>query len=386
LPGGNTSADFDGYTLDKADGASQRKIGFPPGFRHAILKIMVDTDQASQTGLISRIHANDGDVQITRPHSSEHFDLEIHVRGSEVPIRCQTVFSANIIEFLVGRLGCAQLPEFIRRYDEQGVLAVLKKQVLSYFKPDEFEGKRLLDFGCGFGASTLGLARVLPETELVGVDLQSERTEIAEQISVLQELRNVRFLTSPAGDQLPADIGKFDFVMLSAVYEHLLPQERRTVMPMLWSVMKPGAAIFINQTPYRYFPYEHHSTGLWFINYMPDKLSHFTARKFSKRDASKYDRVIQTSPNWETHLRGGLRGGTEWEIVRNLTRGTPFRARILQPRPDCARDRADYWLAATSGRYRHLKKIFATFFRVTDRLFGTVPSLNVDVVIRKETQ
>jgi hypothetical protein len=77
------------------------------------------------------------------------------------------------------------------------------------------------------------------------------------------------------GDQLPAQIGQFDFVMLSAVYEHLLPGERTVVMPLLWSVMKEGAAIFINQTPYRYFPFEHHSTGLWLINYVPDGMAHW---------------------------------------------------------------------------------------------------------------
>jgi hypothetical protein len=83
----------------------------------------------------------------------------------------------------------------------------------------------------------------------------------------------VRFLVSPDANSLPPEIGTFDFVMLSAVYEHLLPEERRRVMPWIWSKLKPGGTLFINQTPYRYFPYEHHTTGLWFINYLPDKLS-----------------------------------------------------------------------------------------------------------------
>ena len=32
-------------------------------------------------------------------------------------------------------------------------------------------------------------------------------------------------------------------------------------MPLIWSKLKPGRTLFINQTPYRYFPYEHHTTA-----------------------------------------------------------------------------------------------------------------------------
>jgi hypothetical protein len=109
------------------------------------------------------------------------------------------------------------------------------------------------------------------------------------------------------------------------------------------------------------------------------------ARNFAKYDPSMHDPAINKSPNWETHLRGGIRGGTELSMVRDLTSGKKSEARILQPRPDCARDRADYWLVRTGGRYRSLKKGIAQFFRMMDKLLGTVPSMNVDVVIRKET-
>jgi 2-polyprenyl-3-methyl-5-hydroxy-6-metoxy-1,4-benzoquinol methylase len=289
-----------------------------------------------------------------------------------------------VIEFLVERIGCAHLANFIKRNDDNGVPGVPGVQLLSYLPPGEFNGKRLLDFGCGAGASTFGLAKLLPGTEILGIDLDSERIEIAQTIAALQGIENARFLRSPSGDQLPDGIGQFDFVMLSAVYEHLLPRERRIVMPLIWSVMKEGAAIFINQTPYRYFPFEHHSTGLWFINYVPNTLAHFMARRFARNDATRYDPTIQKSRHWETHLRGGLRGATEWEIIHNLTAGKKSEVRIMQPRTECARDRADYWLLRTGKtRHRSLKRVIACIFRITDKLFGTVPSMNVDVVIRK---
>jgi len=325
------------------------------------------------------------EVRIIRQDQDGRLRLEIQSPNSGAPQCCDTEFSLPVIEYLVGRIGCSHLADVIHRFEDKGVPATLKSQLFSFFAPEQFRGKRLLDFGCGRGASTFGIAKLLPDTEVVGIDLVPDSIEIAQNIAARQGVGNVRFLCSPSGDQVPAGIGQFDYVMLCAVYEHLLPRERQTLMPLLWSVMKEGAAIFINQTPYRFFPFEHHSTGLWFINYMPDGMAHFVARHFSKDDPSKYSRAIQKSPVWEDHLRGGIRGATEWEIIRNLTRGSNSKARILQPRSECARDRADYWFRKTGqSRFRLLKKGMASAFRITDKFLGTLPSINVDVVIQKQ--
>lgn len=243
--------------------------------------------------------------------------------------------------------------------------------------PSAFAGKRLLDFGCGSGASTFWTAELLPDTELVGVELNPGGVDRARQILAVSKLLNVKFFLSPDPNNLPPEIGKFDFIMLSAVYEHLLPEERRRVMPLLWSALKDDGVLFINQTPHRYFPYEHHSTGLWFINYLPDRLTHFLARKFSKKDPG-----INHSLDWNIHLRGGIRGGTEAEILRNLRLDGSGKPTIIQPN---SQDRADYWLSCTNReRHLRLKRLVAALFRLTDKYLGTVPSINVDVVIRKD--
>lgn len=220
---------------------------------------------------------------------------------------------------------------------------------------------------------------MLPQTEIVGAELDAKRIEIADSINRHLALPNLAFRCSPSGDRLPDGIGMFDFVMLSAVYEHLLPPERKTIMPLLWSVLKPGGVLFLNQTPYRYSPLEAHSTGLWFINYLPDRVTHWTVRHFAGRNPN-----INQSKDWNVHLRGGLRGGTEGEIVRNLTRGDTSSARILQPHENGLKDRADFWLACTNHRrYRRLKQGIATFFRLTDSMLGTIPAINLEVAIQK---
>jgi 2-polyprenyl-3-methyl-5-hydroxy-6-metoxy-1,4-benzoquinol methylase len=274
----------------------------------------------------------------------------------------------------------AWICDIVARHEEgDSVAGVLKRQLLSYSQPNDFVGKRVLDFGCGDGASTMALARMLPDTEIVGVELDPQRVEVANRIKDCRATQNVRFLCSPSGSQLPFGIGSFDFIMLSAVYEHLLPRERCLVMPLLWSVMKPGARLFINQTPYRYSPLEAHSTGLWFVNYMPDRLAHSFVRHFAGRNQQ-----INKHKDWNVHLRGGLRGGTEKEIVHNLTGGKPRSARVLQPKFNGVKDRAGLWLSGTSPkRFRRVKQLIASGFRLSDRLLGTIPSLNLEVVVER---
>jgi 2-polyprenyl-3-methyl-5-hydroxy-6-metoxy-1,4-benzoquinol methylase len=166
--------------------------------------------------------------------------------------------------------------------------------------------------------------------------------------------------------------------MLSAVYEHLLPKERRALMPMLWSALKPGGTILINQTPCRWFPFEHHTTGLWGINYLPDFLACYVARHFS-RESPETNRSL----DWNGLLRHGVRGGTEREMLRNLCRGSDEKGMILQPTQGGFRDRAALWLSAASRRHAGVKKLIAGVFRASDRLTGMVPASHVEVAIQK---
>lgn len=328
-----------------------------------------------------QIVKDEGVIEI-RPKADAGYEIELLPHRSDLYIprkKCQTTFSLEMIHYWLERTGFAWFCERLSRHEDQTtIIAILKRQLFAYFSPEEFVGKKMLDFGSGSGASTLSIANMLPQTEIVGIELEAERIEIANRMKDYRGAQNVRFECSPAGDQLPANTQDFDFVMLSAVYEHLLPNERKTLMPLLWSAMKPGGAMFINQTPYRYFPCEAHSTGLWFINYMPDAMTHWTVQHFAGRNPEN------RSEDWAVHLRGGIRGGTEKEIIRNLTSGDLKSARILQPRQNGLRDRADLWLSGTSQqRYRGLKKSIAQAFRLTDHVFGTIPGVNVEVVIQK---
>lgn len=320
-----------------------------------------------------------GSVEVLRlTNGRSKVTLKPNDRDAFIPrASCETSLPLDVIQAFLNK-SFAWLCDYLARYDDpKEVDGIIRDQLFAYLNESDFRGKRVLDFGCGFGASTLCLGRMLPDTEVVGVELDAKNVELARRVLEVSGLSNVKFLVSPNANSLPSALGTFDFVMLSAVYEHLLPDERRRVIPLIWSSMNYGGVFFINQTPYRYFPFEHHSTGLWFINYLPDSVSLFIARRFSKINPE-----TNSSTDWTDHLRGGIRGGTEAEVLKNLRLSGSGRPTVIQPR---LLDRATYWLSHTNpDRHRPLKKSVAAVFRLTDRFLGTIPSMNLEVAIRKD--
>ncbi len=84
---------------------------------------------------------------------------------------------------------------------------------------------------------------------------------------------------------------------------------------------------------------------------------------------------------WPQLLRRGIRGGTEWEVLRQIRRAGG-RAELKQPNLPLG-SRAEYWYQATSPRLRWAKRLLAQIFRATDAIAGTIPVPHLDMVVRK---
>jgi 2-polyprenyl-3-methyl-5-hydroxy-6-metoxy-1,4-benzoquinol methylase len=299
-------------------------------------------------------------------------------RGA-APASCETSYPVELIRTILEVKGVAWVcDEISRDQDPESIQRFFENDFLPYVGPADFEGKRILDFGCGSGSSTMVLARMFPGSEIVGVELSPEYLRIAEERLRFYGYDNVRFLRSPAGTAMPDGLGQFDFVVMSAVYEHLLPDERRTVMPQLWAHLKIGGCLLLNQTPHRFFPFESHTTGLPLINYLPDRLAHFAARRFSPRELG--------TESWESLLRKGIRGATEREILASFGSATrDSLPALLAPRQPRHRDRVDVWYAALSPRHRVLKAACREVLRVIERVLGTTWVVNLSLAIGKGT-
>jgi SAM-dependent methyltransferase len=284
-------------------------------------------------------------------------------------LSCHTRYPLDLIKAILQVKGPAWLcDEIARDEDPEYVQSDLMVSLLSYVGKSDFDGKLIMDFGCGSGASTVIIARTFPGCRVLGVELDEKLLAIARLRMQHYRLRNVEFLRSPAPDQLPKEASELDFVLLSAVWEHLLPSERPVLLLKMWESLRPSGVLFINQTPDARFPIETHTTLLPLLNYLPDRWALWYARKFAK--------TVPPDASWEVLLRMGVRGGTPGEIV-NMLRKSPSPPLTLRPNADGVKRQSDiYYRSARkrlSQRYHGWKRFFIL------RAVGLAPALGVPI-------
>jgi predicted O-methyltransferase YrrM len=282
----------------------------------------------------------------------------ISVRGE-----CVTAYPVDLITRILEVKSAAYLgDELAREEDPNYVARFLRYALLGYLPEEAFQGARILDFGSGSGASTVILARMFPEAEIVAVELEPDFIDIAKRRAEHYGLSNLVFLQSPGPEVLPDDLGTFMFINLGAVYEHLLPAERPRLLTQLWSRLSVGGVIFVNQLPHRFYPIEAHTTGLPLLNYLPDRMAAAAARRFSAR--------IAPDTSWAEMLRNGVRGGTARSVKRDLERGGG-RAQMLTPTRMGLEGHADLWFQDSSeGRPHPAKQVMRVAFKGIERVTG----------------
>jgi hypothetical protein len=221
---------------------------------------------------------------------------------------------------------------------------------------------------------------MFPSSQIVGVELDDGLLSVARMRIAHYGATNAQVLLSPSGKELPCDIGTFDYVILSAVFEHLLPVERLTVFPLLWSVLRPGGILFLDQTPNRYFPVEIHTTGgIPLLNYLPDRLALSIARRLSQR--------LSPNESWESLLRKGIRGATEGEILQIIKQHCAGKPTLLEPTRLGLQDRIDLWYTSTTydrgWQGRAIRSIAAWYMRVLRRITGITLTPHIALALQK---
>ena len=264
--------------------------------------------------------------------------------------------------------------EIRRDIDPTYLKRELQYSILSYIEPSKFDGKYLLDFGCGTGSSSINLSRLLNNTKIIGIDNDETLINLAKKKLTHYGYNNLKFFNS--NQFLNNDSNKYDFILLSAVHEHLTKKERITLMPLLWKKLKSNGIIFVNQTPYRWSLFENHTSNLPFINYMSDSIAFKYAKRFSRR--------VRKNETWHELLKRGIRGSTVDEIISqlNLDNNGNYSTSLLKPKNYKINDMADLWLKL-SDHYKTnpFKRLFWLINKVSQKIFGLqyLPYINIAV-------
>lgn len=181
-------------------------------------------------------------------------------------------------------------------------------------------GKRVLEIGCGTGSSTLPVA--WRAESVTACDLGGPSLEAARERARLLGVGNITFRAlSPDWAQSPqglaafqADVGEADVVLLIALLEHLLPEERLGVLRTVWRLLRPGGIMVVYETPNRLCSFDWHSFQLPFFDSLPDAL----ALEYAQKTPRAHFRVGEHHPVESLYRIGRGVGFHEFELAIGL--------------------------------------------------------------------
>jgi 2-polyprenyl-3-methyl-5-hydroxy-6-metoxy-1,4-benzoquinol methylase len=178
-------------------------------------------------------------------------------------------------------------------------------------------GKRVLDFGCGTGASTAALARLAGC--LAAFDISPESVEIAKQRLLEHGLGDrIEFFLADDIDDVKDRMGSFDLITMFGVIEHLpitVNGLRKRIIRSAADMLAPSGCLFVGDTPNRLWPTDSHTTRLWWIPWTRPGSPWAHIRAMAMGRYARTDRYSAGPLGLEEQ---GAWGATYWEIASHL--------------------------------------------------------------------
>jgi 2-polyprenyl-3-methyl-5-hydroxy-6-metoxy-1,4-benzoquinol methylase len=140
------------------------------------------------------------------------------------------------------------------------------------------KGMRVLEIGCGTGASSVALAE--QGARVTAIDIDAPALKVAQErcrahgVAVDIKEANAKDLTG---------FGRMDAVLYFASLEHMTQEERLKSLSEGWSLLSRGGLLAIIETPNRLWFFDHHTSQLPFFNWLPHDLA-FRYSQFSSRE------------------------------------------------------------------------------------------------------
>ncbi len=121
--------------------------------------------------------------------------------------------------------------------------------LLSGMEPTPVERCRVLELGCGDGFNLLAMARGLPQSEFVGIDIAEQPIARGNAIAARIGQQNVRLLAKDVADDC-SDLGKFDYIIAHGLYSWIPRHVRERVMQMCSANLSPVGVAYVSYNAY----------------------------------------------------------------------------------------------------------------------------------------
>lgn len=147
------------------------------------------------------------------------------------------------------RYDTIRYPSYVFRHFRPDIISAMA--VLHGVRPRSVSGCRVLELGCGDGASLLSIATSMPASTCVGIDLSKDRIEEANEAAGRIGVPNIEFHNMDVMDFDPDRLGEFDFIVAHGLYSWVPPAVREKV---LWIYERSLAPQGVGYISYNAFP------------------------------------------------------------------------------------------------------------------------------------
>jgi 2-polyprenyl-3-methyl-5-hydroxy-6-metoxy-1,4-benzoquinol methylase len=166
---------------------------------------------------------------------------------------------------------------------------------------------RILEIGCGTGASTVALAE--QGAHVIAIDIDEPALKVARERC---RVHGVSAEIIEANAESLLHYGRVDAVLYYAALEHMKHAERMRSLAEAWAALGRGGLLAIIETPNRLWYFDAHTSRLPFFNWLPDDLA-FLYSRFSPKEIFR-DSYREATPQSIDHFLRRGRGVSYHEI------------------------------------------------------------------------